>query len=296
MTDLPERAAAARTSLAGLIRLAPAAELATTSRRRRRHRATAIAAVVAAAVVVVPALPRSAPPVITQPPYAIDQTITVDGGTLLLTPPDPSDRPAIPVERATQALPRLVLTELAQTYDEIYLATVASPLSDPFTGTPLHRRLVWVLTTAGNGRPRSCPAIRAESSLPTGGATSMNALVMDAETGETLVYAHSPCFSGPPKMLVKAYTAYSVPFELREDGTILAQLPPCGESMLIEHTGSASGPQLRVLARIPVAPCTSPTPSPSSYRGVGVRPPARHAPVGPVIQVDGALVAAPTPS
>src|SRR5262249_35460418 len=143
MNDLPERAAAARTSLMGLVRLAPAAELAAASHRRRRRQVMAIAVAVVAAVGVTPALSRSAPAEITQRPDALDRTISLDGGTLVLSPPDPAADPVIPSGRAAEVLPRLLFAGMGYDVHDLYLAAVDSPLADPYAApqTPLHRRL-----------------------------------------------------------------------------------------------------------------------------------------------------------
>jgi RNA polymerase sigma-70 factor, ECF subfamily len=305
MNDLPERVAAARTSLMDLVRLAPAAELAAASRRRRRRQVMAIAFAVVAAVGVIPALPRSAPPVATRQPFALDHTISLDGGTLVLSPPDPAAQPLVSSGRAAEVLPRLIFANQNDEIHDLYLAVVASPLADPYAPkTPLRGRLAWVLTTGPNGRPPICPDLIAPitkkpspRSMPSPRTPEVNALIIDALTGEAMVYKRPLCSDAPPTELKKAYMAYSVPFEMQADGSLIVQLPPCGDPISYGQIRGGADPEVQVLAQVPVAPCPAPSPSPWHHAGSGVRPPVSHAPLGPVIQTDsGALAVVPSPS
>jgi hypothetical protein len=294
VNDLPDRAAAARTSLMDLVRLAPAADLAALSRRRGRRRAlTAAAVAVVAVLAAIPVLTRSAPPQSVQQPYALDHTISIGADTLVLSPPDPGAVPVITHEQAEDVF-GLVLRELDATRLDLYLASVASPLNDPYIPlTPLHRRLAWVLTAGPSQRPYSCgPVAVPFDHVPTPAPSRspvilLNAVIVDALTGETVQYVPSVCRSAPPTALDKAYRAYSVPFEMSPDGTVVPQLPPCGELFTYGETRGGAYPRVEVLAKVPIAPCSSPAPSPSPLtylRRLHLPQPVEHAPVGPVSQ------------
>jgi hypothetical protein len=122
----------------------------------------------------------------------------------------------------------------------------------------------------------------------------MDALVVDAVTGEAMVYRWLPCNLLLPQ-LQKAYLGYSVPFEMGADGRVIPKLPPCGEPLAFERNG-LDPTEVRVLARVPVAPCGSPAPSPSPEDKLRITTTVVPAPVGPVIEVDGRLVVDPSPS